>query len=442
MLTSECRVGMDPVDHALDQVFREDGARLLAALISRYRDFELAEDALQDALTVAADRWRRDGLPANPAGWLMAVAKNKAVDRLRRDQSLSRLFTQAEPNTVSPPADFDPPPEDHIPDERLKLVFTCCHPALSTEAQVALTLKAVAGLSTEEIARAFLVSGPTMAQRLVRAKRKIREAGIPFDVPSADRVRERTETVTAVLYLIFNEGYGALSGDQLVRAELCDEAIRLGRLLVELLERAAFADEMAEALGLLALMLLHDAMRSARISPQGELVTLDQQDRSAWDWEKAQEGLRVLERASQAGAVGPYQIQAAVSAVHIKARSAHETDWREIVALYDVLQSIHPSPVVTLNRAIAVSMVEGPRRGLDLTGGLADALADYVPYHAARADLLRRSGELEEACHAYDMAIQHADNVVERAYFERRRGELQEKIESSNRLNQTGPGRV
>jgi RNA polymerase sigma-70 factor (ECF subfamily) len=295
---------------------------------------------------------------------------------------------------------------------------------LALEAQVALTLKAVGGLSTEEIARAFLVAVPTMAQRLVRAKRKIREAAIPFRVPSPERIQERTQTVLATIYLIFNEGYAALTGETLVRAELCDEAIRVGRLLVRLLEAETLTEEMPEALGLLALMLLHDSRRAARTGTTGGLATLEEQDRSRWDRSKIEQGLNVLDRARQTGVIGPYQIQAEVSAVHIEARTPDDTDWLKIAGLYDTLHSINPSPIVALNRAVALAMVEGPSKGLGLIEALADPLRQYTPYHAARADLLRRAGRNQEARRAYEQASELAENEVEKAYFERRLREL------------------
>jgi RNA polymerase sigma-70 factor (ECF subfamily) len=365
----------------------------------------------------------------------MTVAKNKAIDRLRREQGVARLLGEVKLTEQSQPSNLELHLDDPIPDERLKLLFTCCHPALSLEAQVALTLKAVGGLSREEIARAFLVPVPTMAQRLVRAKRKIREAGIPFCVPSPDRIREWTDAVTTAVYLIFNEGYGGLSGESLIRVELCDEAVRLGRLLVQLLELEGVKDVLPEALGLLALMLLHDSRRTARIGPDGELVTLDDQDRSKWDRAKAEEGLGALERAWSSGAVGAYQIQAAIRAVHIEAVSSDETDWHRIVGLYDILLSIQPSPVVALNRAVAISMVEGPKRGLELLDQLGDALDDYLPYLAAQADLLRRAGDGEKARRVYTRAIELVDNRVEKQFLERRLVELTEKAGSTGELN-------
>ncbi len=406
---------------SVERVFREEHGRILAMLIRVYRDFDLAEEALQDAFAVALDRWPLDGAPANPGAWITTTARRKAVDRLRRDRAFvekrAQLETAASLDAQGAEAETDDMTE--LQDDRLRLIFTCCHPALALEAQVALTLRTLSGLSTAEIARAFLVPEPTMAQRLVRVKRKIREAGIPYRVPPAHLLPERLNAALAALYLVFNEGYSATSGDELVRRELCAEAVRLARVLCDLMP-----DE-PEALGLLALMLLHDARRDARMA-HGELVPLEAQDRSAWRPEQIEEGATLVERALRMRRAGPYQIQAAIAALHCQAPSADDTDWAQIAALYGELLRLLPTPVVALNRAVAVAMAQTPDDGLRLLDepALASTLAGYQHYHSARADLLRRASRPSEAAAAYRRAIALATNAVERAYLQRRLSEV------------------
>jgi RNA polymerase sigma-70 factor (ECF subfamily) len=394
----------------IEATFREEHGRVLATLIGQFGDFTLAEDALQDALVNALERWEVDGVPRNPGAWLTTVAKRRAIDRLRRAANGERKAAM-----LIPDDDDEEIEMDAFPDDRLKLMFTCCHPSLALEAQIALTLRTLGGLSTPEIARAFLVTESTMAQRLARAKRKIREAGIPYRVPSAELFPERLDALLAVIYLIFNEGYVATGGDNLTRADLCHEAIRLGRVLAGLLP------ESAEARGLLALMLLHDSRREARQDANGELVLLQDQDRARWDHSKIEEGIAVLDDAMQLRAPGVYQVQAAISALHTEA----VTDWPQITALYDALVQMNPSPVVEVNRAVAVAMAQSPSEGLALLHRI-DSVNDYYPYHVARADLLRRTHQREAAADAYARALELCQNQAERAHLQRRLDELEQ----------------
>jgi RNA polymerase sigma-70 factor (ECF subfamily) len=402
---------------AAEAVYRAESRRVFATLVRLLGDFDLAEEALHDAFRAALEQWPRDGVPANPRAWLVSAGRFKAIDGIRRRARFDSLEDRAA--EVEAIADEDAPEREEIEDDRLRLVFTCCHPALAPDAQVALTLREVCGLTTEEIAAAFLAAAPTLAQRIVRAKAKIRDARIPYEVPAPDALPERLDSVLRVVYLVFNEGYSASSGASLTRVGLSGEAIRLGRLLAALLPEP-------EAIGLLALMLLHESRRAARATPAGDVVLLDAQDRSLWDKKLIAEGSALVERALASRRFGSYTLQAAIAAVHAAAPNAEATDWREIVGLYDLLLAAEPSPVIELNRAVAVAMRDGPAAGLALVDAILarGELQDYRLAHAARADLCRRLGRSDEARAAYQRALALSRQEPERRFLERRLREL------------------
>ena len=413
---------MNAPNQAIDQIFRAEYGRVTASLVSAFGDLDTAEEAVQEAFVVALERWPRTGIPANRAAWITTVAKRKAIDRLRREQARGAKYQQAAALDVPGGDPFTEVDDaELIEDDRLRLIFTCCHPALPPEAQVALTLRTLCGLTTPEIARAFLVPEATMAQRLVRAKRKIRDGGIPYAVPQPSQLRERLDGVLHVIYLVFNEGYSASAGESLLRPDLSSEALRLGRVLAELMPYEA------EAHGLLALMLLIDARRATRQTPAGEPVLLDAQDRTLWDAGYIAEGLRELDAAWKLRGEGPYTAQASIAAVHARAAGPEDTDWREIARLYAMLTTTAPSPVVALNHAVAVAMAEGPAVGLALIdhSDLAGRLEDYRWMHSARADLLRRLQRYDEAAEAYQRAIALTGNAAELGFLGRRLAEVQ-----------------
>jgi RNA polymerase sigma-70 factor (ECF subfamily) len=400
---------------AVARVFREESGRILATLIRLLGDFDLAEEVMQEAFATALERWPSHGVPDNPRAWLVSAARNQAIDVLRRRTRFATRRRELEALALlEENTDVLDPPENSIDDDRMRLIFTCCHPSLALDAQVALTLRTLGGLTTEEVARAFLVPEPTMAQRLVRAKHKIRAAGIPYRVPPDELLPERVAAVLATVYLIFNEGYAASSGEARVRHDLTREAIRLGRLLARLMPNVT------ETRALLALMLLHDARRDARVDAAGELVLLEDQDRARWDRTQIAEGVALAERALADGGARPYAVQAAIAALHGEAMRADETDWPQIAALYEVLERVQPTPVVRLNRAVAVGMADGPAAGLALLDGLDDALEHFHLLPAARADLLRRLGRVADAAIEYRRALALSPSAAERRFLERR----------------------
>ena len=410
------------VERAVEELYRSDWGRIVATLIRLFGDFDLAEECAQEAFTAAVHQWQASGVPDIPRAWIIQTAKHKAIDRIRRQGNYAQKLESYAVSGLVRAAEEPNYGNGEIPDDRLRLIFTCCHPAIAPEAQVALTLRTLCGLETDEIARAFLVSPTTMAQRLVRAKNKIREAAIPYVVPGTDAIAERVYAVLTVIYLVFNEGYVATRGDSLIRTDLSAEAIRLGRLVVALMEPRA----PAEAKALVALMLFHDSRRNARLDEAGEIVVLEEQDRTRWNHDQIGEALKILTDLPS-GDAGPFALQAALAAEHCKAASAAETNWGEIVRLYDQLARVQPSPIVALNRAVAVAMASGPRAGLADIERLAASndLDNYHLLHAARADLFRRLGERQEAAKNYEHALNLATNESERRFLERRLREVQ-----------------
>ena len=407
---------------AVEEVYRSDWGRIVATLIGITRDFDLAEESAQEAFTAAVGQWRESGVPEFPRAWIIQTARHKAIDRIRRQARLKEKLESYAADGWAPAIEEPDYDNGEIPDDRLRLIFTCCHPALALEAQVALTLRTLCGLETDEIARAFLVPATTMAQRLVRAKRKIRDAGIPYTVPQTNDMADRLDAVLTAIYLVFNEGYAATRGGPLVRTDLCAEAIRLGRLVRTLMA----PQPPAEATALVALMLLHDARRDARLDAAGDLVVLEQQDRGRWDRRQIAEALPLVDEAL-GGGPGPFALQAAISAVHCRAGRAEDTDWPQIVRLYDLLERLQPSPIVSLNGAVAVAMASGPEAALEIVDRLAAAgdLDNYHLLHAARADLLRRLGSAAEAAKSYRRALELVTNDSERRFLERRLREVQ-----------------
>ncbi|MEQ8674811.1 MAG: RNA polymerase sigma factor [Aggregatilineales bacterium] len=418
---------MTDINALIVETFQRESRIVIAALLATLCDIELAEDGLQDALVEALHAWRERGIPHNPGAWIMTTARRKVIDRLRRANTATIYLPALHAlDEFQRQDEFEVAEDDDIPDERLKLIFTCCHPALSQDVQVALTLQTVGGLTTEVIARSFLVPTPTMAQRLVRAKRKIRDAGIPYEVPSTAVLGERLDAVLGVIYLIFNAGYTAPIGQQLMERDLCEEAIRLARILHDLLAYKTDSGDHAETLGLLALMLLHHARRDARTGPDGQLILLDDQERTLWDRESIDEGLAILDRAMTRHQRGAFQIQAAIAALHVQAERPEDTDWRQIALLYGSLMSFIPSSVVELNRAVAVAMAEGIAAGLAILDAISEhgRLDEYYLFHATRADLLRRVKREPDAKQAYERALALCDNQAERAFLENRLREL------------------
>ena len=415
------------VHQHIEAIFRQDAGRVRAALISGLNDLELAEDVLQEAFIVALERWQYEGIPVNPAAWLLTTARHKAIDRLRRVAVLASKQEQLQVLTTLGQQTIPTFSSETFSDDRLKLIFTCCHPALNMEARVALTLHTLGGMTTQEIAHAFLVSETTMAQRLVRAKRKIHDAGIPYSIPTLDTLPERLDGVLAVLYLIFNAGYTAGIGEKLIRQELCTEAIRLTRALVTLLKVEVTHVQEPEVLGLLALMLLHDSRREARVSLTGEMIVLEEQNRALWNKAQIEEGVALLDKALTHACPGPYQIQAAIAALHAESPSSEQTDWDQIFLLYTELIKRNPSSLVLkLNRAVALAMASTPQQGLDALAKLhvEKDLQAYYLFHAARADLLRRTGDWSAASHAYRQALALTQNTVEQAFLQRRLAEM------------------